>query len=207
MKYGMFASMLAAFVLMSPALPAAAGEAGLENCGSFVAAAPGQGQKPASGTKINLPKEQTEYPVSSIKMGTKGGRISPGDDLQIVFSVAGPPDQILPMRSKSKDEKDDYIHFIYRNRFTININKQNMVQSIVVLGNNIDLEGIPFKIGQKTSDVTAKWKQPERETGGMLIYYFRGVYIITSKEAPGKIDRIYITKPGKVDNDNNSTMG
>ena len=71
-----------------------------------------------------------------------------------------------------------------------------MIQSMTVLTNNIGLDGIPFKIGQSTKDVTKEWKEPEREASGMLIYYYRGVYIITEKDAPEKIDRIYMTAPG-----------
>lgn len=155
-----------------------------------------------SGTKVNnLKGPSAPYPVSAIKMG---GKIQPGDDLQIVFSVAGPPDEILPMRAKSKALDDDYIHFIYRNRFTININKANVVQSIMVFGNNVELVGVPFKIGQKTADVLDKWKKPEREISNMYIYYYRGVYIIWDKDNPGKIDRIYLTLPGKVNEDSKS---
>jgi hypothetical protein len=175
-------------------------EAGEQARAVLAQAAPkGQSGNKGSDIKLNEKASKEQYPASAIKIGA--GKIQPGDDLQIVFGVADPPDEILPMRSKNKDANSDYIHFIYRNRFTININKQNMVQSIVVFGNGVDMVGVPFKIGQSTSDVLNKWKDPERETSGMLIYFYRGVYIITDKKAPDKIDKIYMTLPGKLEDD------
>ena len=187
---------LTAPVWADGSLPAqdAAGDAGsvyvVQNVKSDIkkAAAPAEA-KPGDANKA-APK----FPVCGIKMGK--GVVRTGDDMQVVFSVFGPPDQVLPMRSKNKDENSDYIHFIYRNRFLVNINKQNMVQSMTALTNNIELDGIPFKIGQSTKDVVAKWKEPDREANDMLIYFYRGVYFITEKDAPEKIDRIYMTNPG-----------
>ncbi|MBQ7529361.1 hypothetical protein IJT10_05615, partial [bacterium] len=111
---------------------------------------------------MEAPKEK--YPVCGIKMG---GEVHPGDDMQIVFSVVGPPDDILPMRVKDKDADSDYIHFMYRNRFMININKKNIVQSITTIGNNVETVNVPFKIGQSKKDVISQWGEPERDTNGM----------------------------------------
>lgn len=201
MKISYLSLVLAAAFCLGNALPGNAEPDSSVSCSNDakVLAEAAPKKSAPSATKVNNPKEpSTSYPVSAIKMG---GKIQPGDDLQIVFSVAGPPDEILPMRAKSKAPDDDYIHFIYRNRFTININKANVVQSIMVFGNNVELVGVPFKIGQKTADVLDKWKKPEREVSNMYIYYYRGVYIIWDKDAPGKIDRIYLTLPGKVNED------
>lgn len=208
MKISYLSLALAVAFVFGIALPSSANPDSSIGCpGSEKMLAEAAPQKSSpSNNKVNNTKEPSvPYPVSAIKMG---GKIQPGDDLQIVFSVAGPPDEILPMRAKSKAADDDYIHFIYRNRFTININKANVVQSIMVFGNNVELVGVPFKIGQKTSDVLDKWKKPEREVSNMYIYYYRGVYIIWDKETPGKIDKIYLTLPGKVNDDGkNSVMG
>ncbi len=190
MKY--FCSALLALSLwMGSALPAAA-QWGVEER----AAAPAAGSELVAKSQPNSKDE--EYPVCGIDVG---GILKPGDDLEIVFGVAGPPDQILPMRSRSKEPEDDYIHFIYRNRFTVNINKQNVVQSIIVFGHNVKMVNVPFKVGQKKADVLAQWKKPEREASGMLIYFYRGVYFITEKNTPDQIDRIYLTLPGKVEED------
>ena len=206
MKISYMSLALAAAFLLGSALPSSAEPDNFGDClgnGKVLAAAAPKKSSP-SNTKVNNTKEPSvPYPVSAIKMG---GKIQPGDDLQIVFSVAGPPDEILPMRAKSKAADDDYIHFIYRNRFTININKANVVQSIMVFGNNVELVGVPFKIGQKTSDVLDKWKKPEREVSNMYIYYYRGVYIIWDKDTPDKIDKIYLTLPGKVNEDGKSSV-
>ncbi len=205
MKINYLSLVLAAALGLGSSLPGNAEPDSSVNClNRAVVLAKAAPQKSApSATKVNnLKGTSASYPVSAIKMG---GKIQPGDDLQIVFSVAGPPDEILPMRAKSKAPDDDYIHFIYRNRFTININKANAVQSIMVFGNNVELVGVPFRIGQKTADVLDKWKKPEREVSNMYIYYYRGVYIIWDKDNPGKIDRIYLTLPGKADEDNKSS--
>ncbi len=205
MKISYLSLALAAAFCLGSSLPGNAEPVSCHGSARVLAEAAPQKKAPSNAKVNNLKGPSAPYPVSAIKMG---GKIQPGDDLQIVFSVAGPPDEILPMRAKSKAPDDDYIHFIYRNRFTININKANAVQSIMVFGNNVDLVGVPFKIGQKTADVLDKWKKPEREVSNMYIYYYRGVYIIWDKENPGKIDRIYLTLPGKVDEDSkNSVMG
>ncbi|MGM9991278.1 MAG: hypothetical protein ACI376_00275 [Candidatus Bruticola sp.] len=206
MKISYLSLTLAAALLLGDALPSLAeNSAASGGVGKILAEAAPKKSSPSSTKINNVKRPSAPYPASAIKIG---GKIQPGDDLQIVFSVAGPPDEILPMRSKSKAPEDDYIHFIYRNRFTININKANAVQSIMVFGNNVEMVNVPFKIGQKTSDVIEKWKQPEREVSDMYIYYYRGVYVIWDKNNPGKIDRIYLTLPGKVEDDNkNSAVG
>lgn len=179
-------------------------ETAVSGGGNYVAQSVKNDSKKAAAP-ADAKKEAPKYPVCGIKMGK--GVVRTGDDMQVVFSVFGPPDQVLPMRSKNKDENSDYIHFIYRNRFLVNINKQNMVQSMTALTNNIELDGIPFKIGQSTKDVVAKWKEPDREANDMLIYFYRGVYFITEKDAPEKIDRIYMTNPGVLEEEKSNKAG
>lgn len=142
-------------------------------------------------------KEKTEkvYLPSGIKIGE--GSVKPGDAIEVVFGVAGPPDAVEALRSKSKKAEDDYVGFAYFDRFQINVNKKSQVQSIKVLDKSVELDGVPFKIGDAKATVDEKWGEPDRSVENMSIYWYRGVYVIFDKSE--NVETVFFTAPGKTE--------
>lgn len=141
---------------------------------------------------VNAKTDQVYLPCG-VTMGQQALR--PGESLPVVFGVIGPPDQVQPMRSKSKKAEDDYVLFTYYDRFSLHINKQNAVQSIQVFDRNMPLDGVPFKVGDVKATVLAKWGEPDRAVDKIDMYWYRGVYVMY--DANEKIESLFFTAPGK----------
>ncbi|MFH0801116.1 MAG: hypothetical protein V2A78_01830 [bacterium] len=125
--------------------------------------------------------------------------ISPGEPLITVWGFFGPPDRITGILEKNK--KDIYVALSY---FTYGItvhlhNEDNTVQGILVQENNVNVQlaGVPFKIGDDGKLVKQAMGKPDNEESGMLVYWKRGLYV--NIDGSGRISSILVALPGSTD--------
>jgi hypothetical protein len=125
--------------------------------------------------------------------------IAPGEPLITVWGSFGPPDRITGILEKNK--KDIYVALSY---FTYGItvhlhNDDNTVQGILVQENNVNVQmaGVPFKIGDDGNLVKQALGKPDNEESGLLVYWKRGLYV--NIDGSGRISSILIALPGSSD--------
>lgn len=125
--------------------------------------------------------------------------IAPGEPLITVWGSFGPPDRITSILGKNK--KDMYVSLAYYTYgITVDLqNEDNTVKQILVQENNVNvqLSGVPFKIGDDGKLVTQKLGKPDNEESGMLVYWKRGLYV--NVDGSGRISSILIALPGSTD--------
>lgn len=126
--------------------------------------------------------------------------IYPGQDLPTLFGVVGPPDHVDPVRGK--EPTDDYVRFTYTSYgFSLHVkslaNRDNVVESIVILQNNVQLVNVPFKVGDDYRAVMQVWGTPDQQEPGFMAYWKRGVYVAVGEG--GLVTGITLAAPGKVD--------
>jgi len=130
--------------------------------------------------------------------------IYPGDTLLNLLGVAGFPDNLLAMRGQ--EPKDDYIKLVYhsyRLSFNIASNQDNLVMGILIQGNQVKTQNLPFKIGSSLPEVVAQWGEPDTTQNNIIGYPMRGAIIMTDEA--GKINNIYLYVPAKVEEDSSGS--
>ena len=144
-------------------------------------------------------------PPSGIVLGSD--TIKPGDTLGQVFGVAGPPDAVEALRSKSGKAADDYVDFVYFDQYDIRINKKNVVQSVLVKNpaTQLRINQASFHIGDNISRAKQFWGEPERESDNISMYYYRGVYLIHDQS--GVIKQIFFSAPQSRENEQAGKSG
>jgi hypothetical protein len=145
-----------------------------------------------------LPAWPAETPTSRAAIKLNGSVIGPGDSMLTLFSVAGPPDRVLPVRGK--EPSGDFVSFSYdASGLAFHIrsapDKTSIIDAIVVLGDNVKLVGVPFKVGDDYQSVFKSWGKPERQERGFLAYWKRGVYVGVTDS--GQISLITLASPGQ----------
>lgn len=147
-------------------------------------------QKPSPGS-------EPAFPPAGISVNDYV--IRPGEQLSLVFGVAGFPDKVAAMRSRSGRKEDDYVLFSYlSNGFSIHIDSEtNRIEGILVEDRRVRLEGIPFGIGASRLEVVSRWGQPERTQNRVMAYWKRGVYVVM--DGRDKVTRLMLTEPGRLD--------
>jgi hypothetical protein len=143
-------------------------------------------------------RQQQQFQKSGITVNRT--QIFPGQDLATLFGVVGPPDHVDAVRGK--EATDDYVRFTYRTYgFNAHVksvnNRDNVVESIVILQNNVQLVNVPFKVGDDYRSVMQLWGQPDQQEPGFMAYWKRGVYVAVADN--GQVAGITLAEPGHVD--------
>lgn len=172
-------------------------------CGLIIIAAAGLvwAQQPTAPSPAAHPPPQappTAYPKTGVKVNNNV--ITPGEDMQFLLGIAGPPDHVAPVRGK--EQTNDYVRFSYTTYgFSIRIksvnNENNIVDSIVILQNNVQMVNVPFKVGDDYKAIMKIWGQPDQQEPGFMAYWKRGVYI--SVTTAGQVTGITLAEPGHFD--------
>ena len=133
--------------------------------------------------------------------------LKPGDTIGQVFGIAGPPDAVEALRSKSGKVEDDYVDFVYFDQYEIRINKKNVIQSILIKNPSIQLKlnQATLRIGDPISKAVQFWGEPERESDNISMYYYRGVYIIHDQN--GRIKQFFFSAPQSRENEEAGKQG
>ncbi|NDD28152.1 MAG: hypothetical protein EB084_07795 [Proteobacteria bacterium] len=163
--------------------------------------------------KPRAPKRQQTAPTSAPQFQKTGisvnrANIQPGQDLETLFGVVGPPDHVDPVRGK--EPANDYVRFTYTSLgFVAHVktvkNRDNVVESLVVMQSNVKLVGIPFNVGDSYKLALQEWGQPDQQEVGFMAYWKRGVYVAVNDS--GIITGITLAEPGKVDETERSGQG
>ncbi|MCL5036483.1 MAG: hypothetical protein M1269_05110 [Chloroflexi bacterium] len=146
---------------------------------------------------VNAAQEKEEYAASGVLINQQ--MISPGESLLTLIGVAGFPDHIRAMRGK--ENENDYIlmnYYTYGVSFDIT-SDTNVIKGILIEENNIEIQGVPFKIGEPYKKAVDEWGKPDKEYPGVIVFWKRGIYF--GVEEKGKISHIFITSPGKFDDE------
>jgi len=154
----------------------------------------------AAQYRQNHPPQQETYAPAGVVIN--GMTIKPGEVLQMLFGAAGPPDWVQAVRGK--ESANDYVLFAYDSYgLSVHVNNQNnqnnVVGTIVVKSGSLQLENVPFKIGDDYKGVMSMWGQPDRQEPGFMAYWKRGIYVGVGDD--GKITTITLAPPGKFDDD------
>lgn len=124
--------------------------------------------------------------------------IKPGDPVFYLVSQASFPDGIKAVRGKDKEH--DFVVFIYKSynlRVDIN-NETNLIQGILLQSNDLEIKGIPFKVGSSFNNVLSSWGKPDANYDDEACYWEKGIYLKVNPS--GNIEHIYIAEPNtKVD--------
>lgn len=160
--------------------------------------APPQRPKPAPSPSPSPTVSAEERPAVSLN----GGLLLPGDVLQSLFGIAGPPDFVQAVRGK--DVANDFVKFAYHTHgLSVHVktdkSQANILDAIVVMNVATRLVNVPFKIGDEYKAAMTAWGQPDRQEPGFMAYWKRGVYVGVSED--GHIIHITLTVPGQFDED------
>ena len=133
--------------------------------------------------------------------------LKPGDKISQVFGIAGPPDVVEALRSRSGKIEDDYVDFVYYDQYDIRINKQNVIQSILVKSPHtaLLLNQASLRIGDNVAKAVQFWGQPERDADNIAMYYYRGVYLIHDQN--GTIRQFFFSAPQSRENEQAGKQG
>jgi len=123
--------------------------------------------------------------------------VSPGDLMLNLFGIAGLPDHVWANRGQ--EQSGDYVkmdYLSYGTSFNISSgDKENVVTGILIKSSKLEIQNVPFKVGQSIDQVESAWGKPETQDKKVFCYWKRGVYFITDDQ--GKINYIFLTLPGK----------
>ena len=142
------------------------------------------------------PTATPHYPKTGISVS--GAVITPGEVMQELWGAIGPPDHVQAVRGK--EASGDCVRFSYRS-YGISVrianvnNRDNIVDSILVLQSNVRLVNVPFKVGDNYKTVMQIWGQPDQQETGYMAYWKRGVYVAV--DGHGTITAISLVEPGK----------
>ena len=160
---------------------------------------------PAAQAQGNSSQNAFTDPPCGIVIGADV--LKPGDKIGQVFGVAGPPDAVEALRSKSGKIEDDYVDFVYYDQYDIRINKKNVIQSILIKSPSIQLKlnQASLRIGDPISKAIQFWGEPERDSDNISMYYYRGVYLIHDQN--GRIKQFFFSAPQSRENEQSLQQG
>ena len=164
-------------------------------------AVPAQAQYPAKPrAPQRQPQQQRTQEIQKSGISVNRTTLMPGVDLQTMLGIVGPPDHVDAVRGK--EPANDYVRFTYSSYgFSAHVktvnNQDNIVESMVILQNNVKLVGVPFKVGDDYHAVMQAWGQPDQQEPGFMAYWKRGVYMAVDDK--GTITGITLAEPGKVE--------
>lgn len=155
----------------------------------------GQVSEPRPSTPASVPQQLARTGVK-----VNGSVIHPGETMQVLLGIAGPPDHVRPVRGQ--DQANDYVCFSYTSYgLSVHVrsvnNRDNIVDSIVVMQNNVKLVNVPFNVGHDYRAIIRLWGQPDQQEPGFMAYWKRGVYVAVGEN--GVVTGISLAEPGHVE--------